>query len=375
MAMTDRHEIARDEPRPALSVVMAAHDAQVHIGAAIESLLAQTFTDFELIVVDDGSSDGTAQIVASIDDPRIRLVRLDRRVGPAAARNHALQLARSDLVAILDADDIAYPTRLERQLAYLEEHPDCALLGTAFDRIAADGAQTRRADPPTEPLLLRWSLLTGNPIAHSTVMMRREAVLEAGGYREDLRYGEDYALWVALAPRTELAQLPEVLVAYRESPHGLSATRTLAASHEAIEIVREAFAQVTGSPPSWSAAACLRGLSEGEPLRPSCIEAGRALGDALLCMTAGHPRPDRLSTLMLVDWRRRVIGLCRLSPTALPAILALSAQLTWKTAGIVGFDRAYVAWLRRCVMLTAKSTVRRHLAPGAAGRSGSHLDN
>jgi glycosyltransferase involved in cell wall biosynthesis len=177
--------LGRPSADPEVSVVMAAYNAAEYVAESIESVLAQTYTNFELLVVDDASVDATADIVRSIADPRVRLLSLPTNSGAAAARNLALRSARAELIAILDADDIAYPKRLERQVAYMNDHPGCALLGSAFDRIDASGALRDTVHSPCDPVLIRWHLLKKNVIAHSSVIFRRSAALAVGGYRED----------------------------------------------------------------------------------------------------------------------------------------------------------------------------------------------
>ena len=196
---------------PGVTVLMAAYNAAEYVGPAIESVLGQTYADFELLVVDDGSTDSTVEIVRSFADPRVRLLSLEQNSGAAHARNHGMRAARADLIAILDADDIAYPERLEHQVAYMDDHPGCSLLGGAFDLIDGSGSIQGTVLSPCETGMIRWRLLTRNVIGHSTVMLRRRDALAAGGYPEDLRNGQDYALWSAMAPLTEVAQLHEVL--------------------------------------------------------------------------------------------------------------------------------------------------------------------
>ncbi len=364
---------ARDGREPAVSVVMAAHDAAATIGAAIASCLAQTFTDFELLVIDDASRDDTARIAASYDDPRVRLIRLASNVGAGAARNRGLQAARGALVAILDADDVSYPTRLERQVAYLAVHPECGLLGTAFDRLDPQGNVLGAAHLAADDAQLRWRLLTGNVIAHSSVVMRRDLALAAGGYPEDHRNGQDYALWVALAASTGLAQLPDVLIGYRDNPRGLTATRTGAHRWTIIETSRGALAAACGRPVSPAAAGCLWGIRPRGGRRAACFEAARALADALPAIAATPGAPGGTAGALLADWRRQATRLCTIAPSTWPAIAHLALRLN-RATGSRGIDRSYLAWsggalaaAARAAAASAVRPLRRRLRAAAAG--------
>jgi hypothetical protein len=318
---------------PAVTIVMAARDAAATIAAAIASCLSQTFTDFELLVIDDASQDDTARIAASFDDPRVRVIRLERNVGAGAARNHGLRAARGALVAILDADDLSYPARLERQVSYLATHPGCGLLGAAFDRLDPEGRVVGTAQPPTDDAVLRFRLLTGNVIVHSSVVMRRDLALAAGGYPEDLRNGQDYALWVALMASTGLAQLPDVLIGYRDNPRGLTATRTGEHRRTIVETSRAALSAACGRPVSPAAVACLWGVRPTAGRRAACLEAARALADALPRVLAEPAAPAGTAGALLADWRRQATCLCAIAPTAWPGIVRLGLGLTVTSVG------------------------------------------
>ena len=210
---------------PRVSVVMAVHDGEPYLRTAIESLLAQTYRDFELIVIDDGSTDGSASIVRACADPRIRLLSNDRNIGLAPSLNRGLAEARGEFIARLDADDVAMPDRLARQVAFMDANPKVALLGSWYVEISASGAPLARRRLPTEHWDLRWHLCVTCPFVHSAVLWRRRVVAErVGRYDETIGYGEDYDLWNRLAARLTVATLPAYLVRHRLHASSMTST-------------------------------------------------------------------------------------------------------------------------------------------------------
>lgn len=211
---------------PGLSVLMPVRDGERELSEAIESLEAQSFTDFEVIVVDDGSRDRTPELLEAWRqrDRRVRLVRGPRR-GIAAALGVALELARAPLVARMDSDDLAHPERFEAQLERLEASPELAVLGThveIFPRGEALRGGMRRYERWLRSLVtteeIRRDLFIESPLCHPSIMARRAALVEVGGYR-DIDGPEDYDLWLRLA-RTgaAMANLPRVLLRWRDRP-------------------------------------------------------------------------------------------------------------------------------------------------------------
>ncbi len=208
---------------PAVSVVMPVYNCAAYLPAALTSLREQTFGDFEIIAVDDGSTDHGPLILAEWTDPRLRLIRQERNSGLAAALNAGLALARAPLVARQDADDLSEPERFARQTEFLAAHPRVCLLGTAQLKIDPAGQALCRRDAPVADAQIRELMRRGNAFAHGSVMIRRSALDRVGAYREFRGLVEDYDLWLRLLEVGEGANLPEPLYRYRLNPLGIMA--------------------------------------------------------------------------------------------------------------------------------------------------------
>jgi GT2 family glycosyltransferase len=213
---------------PCISVVMVTCNVERFLAEAIESILGQTFTDFELIMVDFGSTDKTKAIGASYasKDSRLSFHEIPNCC-LAQARNAACSLARGQYIAIMDADDISVPDRLQREIAFLEEHPEVGLLGGITQCIDASGAPVaiRSHDFPSEDSDIRLALASGCPFCQPTVMIRKEAFVRAGGYRSAFAQAEDYDLWLRIAEHFQCANLKQVVLKYRIHPYQVSIRR------------------------------------------------------------------------------------------------------------------------------------------------------
>ena len=208
---------------PRVSVVLCVYNQAAYVAEAIASILGQTLTDLELIVVDDGSTDSSPEVIHRFTDPRIRYVRNERNLGHASSLNRGVALARGRYLAIMDSDDISLPERLARQVDFLDAHPDVAMCGSWVETFGAR-MEVRRF--PTEPAVLAVSLLLCCPFSTPTVMLRREAMLPEGFDPRGLAF--DYAYWVEVANRAPVANLPEVLLKYRLHAGQVTVTRRAA---------------------------------------------------------------------------------------------------------------------------------------------------
>jgi len=202
---------------------MATYNDAPFLGAAIDSVLAQTFADFELLVVIDAATDRSRDVLERYRDPRIRLLVNETNLGLAASLNRGLAVIASEYVARLDGNDLCFPQRLARQVAYLDAHPEVAVVGSQAIRIDVAGRRTGDVARPVTELGMRWYRIFGSPLIHSSVMFRREIVWDIlGGYDESFRFGEDFDLWHRLAREHAIHNLPETLVAYRDDPASMT---------------------------------------------------------------------------------------------------------------------------------------------------------
>ena len=199
---------------------MPVYNAEAYVAEAVESVLEQTYADFEFVIVDDGSTDGSLSIIESYAgrDERIRLISRPN-TGLVGALNDGLAVARGELVARMDADDICLPERFERQLGFLRENASCVLVGCHVKMIDSDGDVLGTTHFPLRHGDIEASLFmkSRRPVAisHPTAMMRRDAVIKAGNYRPHFAASEDRDLWLRLAEHGELANLDCVLLKYR----------------------------------------------------------------------------------------------------------------------------------------------------------------
>jgi len=251
-----------DSPKPPLTVLMPAYNAERYIVLAIQSILDQTFGDFELLVIDDGSTDRTGEIVRAFTDPRVRLIRNETNLRMAATLNRGLQLVRSEIIARMDADDVAVRNRFALQMRYLNDHPEMALVGTGMTLIDEEGRKIGASVPVTDVNLLRWRNQFANQIAHPTTMFRR-SVLD----RLQLRYGtlpdwvaqpaglasvnhlsEDYLMFGLLALRESVGNIRDALLQYRVHEQSVSGSQAHAQINTAYQVSALLIGQIVERP-------------------------------------------------------------------------------------------------------------------------------
>lgn len=223
--------------RPMVSVIMPIYNGQDYLRVAIDSVLAQTFSNFELIIVNDGSTDSTRSIVESYTDPRIRLFNQENK-GLVPTLNRALSLAQGTYIARHDCDDISDHTRFEKQVEYLDQHSSAVLLGTGYTLLDDNESKIGRFIPFLDDTTIRQDFLLRNPFGHGTIMLRKTATAEAGVYAP-LSYTEDYEYWWRLAGAGEVHNLPESLYDWRVLASSMSHTRKEKANWALINRLRK----------------------------------------------------------------------------------------------------------------------------------------
>ncbi len=205
---------------PRISVLMTAYNAEKYIAQAIESILNQTYTDYEFIIINDGSTDDTPNIIQKYADQDSRIIFVDNKQnqGLIAVLNQGLDMAHGEFIARMDADDISLPQRFEKQIAYLDMNPEVGVLGTlihGFDAMDAEGIQI--------PVVTVFDLLKQNYIAHPSVMMRKEVLDKYSlRYNPEYKHCEDLELWSRMIFLTKIHNLMEVLLMYRITGNNIS---------------------------------------------------------------------------------------------------------------------------------------------------------
>lgn len=209
---------------PRVSVLLPVHNGERYLVASLDSVLRQSFADFEVLVLDDGSTDRSLEIVAGYSDPRIRVVRNADNLGLVPTLNRGLAEARGVYLARHDADDIALPDRFAKQVQALDARPATLVVGTWLQLIDADGRLLDVWRYPSHPLAVEWTLHFDSAVGHPSAMYRTDAVRDAGGYDGAYPYAEDFDLWSRMSRAGDVSNLPQVLEQYRLHDASLSGT-------------------------------------------------------------------------------------------------------------------------------------------------------
>lgn len=303
----------------AITVIMPVYNGAAFLASALDSVLAQEgVDDIEVLVLDDGSKDESPEILTHYDDPRLVMIR-HPNMGLAATLNKGLQLARGRYVARQDQDDLLLPGRLAKQFAFLEDHPQVAMVGTWAEIRIGDHPDGRFHRHPSANDALRLQLLFDNPFVHSSIMMRTDVARALGGYSEDKsrQPPEDYEFWSRIAHKHEVANLPEILTVYREMPSSMSRTGINPFLSKVLRLSSENLHALLGH--EWSEEDCLslaclyhfepvapRGLSKSEALamtRQAIALIGGDRNQWSAEMTAEATRLERLITSRFLQSR------------------------------------------------------------------------
>src|SRR5262245_3154447 len=201
---------------PLVTVLMSVFNDADFVLESVHSILDQSLTDFEFLIIDDSSTDKTAELLAQIRDPRVRIVRNEKNVGLTTSLKRGVELARGRYIARLDSDDVALRRRLSQQVEFLEHHPATAILGGACVLVNEAGKAMTLLKRPETDLEIRWTCLLNNPFVHSTMMIRRQVLVDHNlNYDPAFRTAQDYDLWTRILKRQRGANFAEPLIRYR----------------------------------------------------------------------------------------------------------------------------------------------------------------
>lgn len=207
---------------PLVTVLMSTYNNDKTVGKAINSILNQTFNDYEFLIINDASTDKTEQKVKAFSDNRVRIINNKDNLGLTRSLNKGLEKAKGKYLARIDADDISLPQRLEKQVNFLKNNLDFVLIGTSFDIVSKKGRVIKRVKYSLYPEKLYYDLIFQNMFAHSSVLFKLEDVIKLGGYSERLKYAQDYNLWCKLSRIGKIWVLPNVLTKWCDDPGNIS---------------------------------------------------------------------------------------------------------------------------------------------------------
>jgi glycosyltransferase involved in cell wall biosynthesis len=219
------------------SVVLPVRNGMPYLVASVQSVLSQTLERFELLVVDDGSTDETPQYVRSLADPRVRYMQTTHS-GLVGALNTGVRAARASWIARIDADDLAMPDRLERQWSWLQTHGEQVLLGCGFDLIDEQGQRLKSALNVVSDAAARWAMLFFNPFPHPGAVFRRDVAQQCGGYRNEVPVAQDFDLWTRMADHGQIGNHPDTLCHKRSTSQSITTTANARQHHFAEQVLR-----------------------------------------------------------------------------------------------------------------------------------------
>lgn len=219
-----------------VTVQIPVYNGEKYLKECLESILNQSFTQFECLIIDDGSTDGSAAIIQSFSDPRVRFVRNERNMGISHTRNRGFDLARGTYIALMDCDDVCPPERLARQVAFMDAHPEVGICGSWVQEMYPDGAmiEEQLRKYPADDASIRQMLMLDCPLWNPSLMLRKSMIQQHRlYYNPDFKLGEDFDLVVRAAAVTQLANIPEALLYYRRHENQISTLRTFEAYRNA----------------------------------------------------------------------------------------------------------------------------------------------
>ena len=303
---------------PAVSVVMSVYNGRDFLPAALDSLLSQDHRDFEIVAINDGSTDGSQDILQEYadHDERIRLLSQENK-GLIASLNRGLAESRAPLIARMDADDVSRPQRLRRQVAYLDAHPEVGVLGGVAAYVDSKGRPLGSNWPRwTTPAVTAWQLQFGTVVCHPTVVMRRSVIDAVGSYDSAALYAEDYDLWVRCLDHTVVANLPDVILDRRKWDGTVGATHGGAQEQTVLEIMGRHHRTLTGTAVDAQVTAAVRDTQTARAgLAPLAVDgavsgaAAERIEDLLSAFESSHSLNNTDRRVVRRDAARRLLSL------------------------------------------------------------------
>ena len=333
------------ESRPMLSVLMPVYNAEQYLIESIESVLAQSYLDFEFIIINDGSCDNSEEIILGFPDARIRYFNNTKNLGVIEALNYGLQLARGKYVARMDADDIAISTRFERQIQYLEDNPEVTMVGSFIETIEPSPTIISY---PTDAKAVAGELYFHCCIAHPTLMMRMKTIRSRGIFYPQVPSAEDYGLYMSLMPGVKIENIPAVLLRYRLHAHQIS-TRFSAQQAKSSRMVRESFfARLLSRPVDDGEASIHQKVCLGEKLNTEELRLFGSWIEKLVAMD-----PECKSALISRFNENARITIRSEGPKAVPVYWRFDYRDRNAFADIVFILIAILSWLKSSVLRVA----------------------
>lgn len=224
---------------PTLSIILPAYNAEKYIAEAIESVLKQEYKDFELLILDDGSKDDTADIIKTFVDTRIRYIKNEKNIGLIQTLNKGISLAQGIYIGRIDADDIWHNThKISLQIEYFNTHPDTILVGTSAIAIDQNGNTLFDMHYPSVEQKIKKTFLAGNPFIHPSVIFLKEAAVKAGGFLTEDLHAEDYSLWLRLGTMGHIDNIGLPLMKYRIHGTGVSQSNAIMQTKQSLKITK-----------------------------------------------------------------------------------------------------------------------------------------
>ena len=232
---------------PLVSVITSVHNGEAYLKECVDSILNQTLQDFEFIVLNNGSTDRSLEILQQYTDPRLRVINQEN-LGLSRSLNKGVQLSQSNLIARLDADDYSFPARLEQQVTFMNQHPDYSLCGSRFKELVGDDLYQQKVPFLESDEAIRKSFCHFNPFAHSSVMFRKKTFIETGGYNHRFKHSQDYDLWFRMLKLGKACILENELIVVRLSLQSASFQNSRRQKLEGLRIWWKAFHEFGGAP-------------------------------------------------------------------------------------------------------------------------------